>query len=354
MKKGLVLPLLSLSLLVFSGCSLGTGTSTSSNEASTVSKSIWKSTDEGESWNALTKVNGSARVSDPDILSFAINPTDSRIIWAGLKSGGIMKTDNSGESWTFTNFTSQKVYGLGIDPADTNVIYASGVPEKRGKLFKSENQGENWKEIYTSAADGELIISLTIDKKNPSVIYASTSNNQVIKTIDGGNTWKNIYEAAQPVLRIAIDAGNSNLVYLLVMNGNLIRSSDGGSKVENIEKNFSSLSKNSREISVLETDPANPNVVYIGGKVGLLKSSDGGNTWNSIRVLSDPDTSPVSAFAVNPKNTNELIYAAGQAAYKSVDSGASWSTSQFDVKKNVRLIKYDPMSPNIIYLGFNK
>ncbi len=356
MKKGLILASLFISLLIFSGCSLtGTGSSSSSsNQSSAISKSIWKSTDGAKTWNALTKVNGSSRASDPDILSFAINPGDSRTILVGLKSGGIMKTEDAGDNWAFTNFTFQKVYGLAIDPANFRVIYASGVVNDRGKLFKSEDFGDNWKEIYTSASDGQLIIFLTIDRKDSRVIYATTSNNQVIKSTDGGDSWKNIYEAAQPVLRVAIDAGNSNLVYFLVMNGSLVRSNDGGNSVEDIKKNFSSVSSTSKELSVLETDPANPNSVYLGGRVGLLKSQDGGNTWSQIRVLSDSDTSPVTALAINPRNANELIYGAGQATYKSVDSGVNWSTSQFDIKKKVHLIEYDPNNSGTVYMGFNK
>lgn len=355
MKKSLLLVLLSFSLLILSGCSLGTGSSSSSSsQSSTISKSIWKSADGGKTWNALTKVNGSARASDPDVLSFAINPSDSRTILAGLKAGGILKTEDVGDSWIFTSFTSQKVYGLAIDPANARVVYASGVVNNRGKLFKSEDFGENWKEIYTSASDGQLIISLTIDKKDSKVIYATTSNNQIIKSMDGGDSWKNIYEAAQPVLRVAIDAGNSNLVYFLVMNGSLIRSNDGGNNMEDIKKNFASISAASQKVSVLEADPTNPNSVYLGGGVGLIKSQDGGNTWSQIRVLSDSDTSPITALAINPRNANELIYGAGQATYKSVDSGVTWSTSQFDIKKNIRLIQYDPNDSNMVYMGFNK
>lgn len=354
MKKKLILATLLVSLLALSGCSLGTGTSLSSGKNGTVSKSIWKSTDGGKTWNALTRVNGSLRASDIDVLSFAINPNDSRIILTGLKSGGILKSEDSGDSWTFTNFTSQKVYGLAIDPANNKVIYASGVFNNRGKLFKSEDFGDNWKEIYTSAADGQLIISLTIDQKDSKVIYATTSNNQIIKSTDGGDSWKNVYSATQPVLRVAIDTGNSNLVYFLITGGTLLRSSDGGNSTEDLKNNFASTFSMTQDLSVLETDPTNPSSIYLGGKVGMIKSQDGGNTWKKIGVLSDSNTSPVTALAINSKNANELIYGAGQAAYKSVDSGVNWSTSQFDIKKKIRLIRYDQNDPSIVYMGFNK
>jgi len=356
MKKTFVLVALSLSLVILSGCSLGTGFSLPSdnNQTSTISKSIWKSTDGGETWNALDKVNGSAKASDPDFLSFAINPADNRIILAGLKNGGIVKSEDGGDNWTFLSFTSQKVYGLAIDPANARTIYASGVWNGRGKLFKSEDLGENWKEIYTAPSDGPLIVSLTLDGKDSRVIYATTSNSQVIKSTDGGSTWKSIYTAVQPVLRVAIDVGNSNLIYFLVMDGSLIRSQDGGDSTEDIKKNYSSVFSMVQDLTVLETDPINPNNLYLGGKVGALRSQDAGNTWSKIEVLSDPKTSPVTALAINPRNTGELFYGAGQAAYKSVDSGVSWSTSQFDVEKKVRFIRYDPSDPKIIYLGFNK
>ncbi len=49
-----------------------------------------------------------------------------------------------------------------------------------------------------------------------------------------------------------------------------------------------------------------------------------------------------------------MIYGAAQAAYRSQDGGINWTTSQFDVEKTIRIIKYDPQNISNIYLGFKK
>jgi photosystem II stability/assembly factor-like uncharacterized protein len=356
MKRNLSLVILIATSLVLSGCSFGSGFSLpSSNKPVTLSESLWRTTDGGKDWVVSNKVNGKARASDIDALSIALNPSDSRVIFVGLKDGGIIKSEDAGDTWTFlSNFTSPKVYGLAIDPLNNRVIYASGVLNNRGKIWKTEDFGESWKEIYTSPSDGPLVISLILNEKNSQIIYATISDKQIIKSLDGGNSWKNLYKANQLVFGTAIDKVNSDLVYFMVMDGTLLRSRDGGNTIENIRKNYTSSAALGQGFTVVETDPVSANTVYIAGKGGLLKSIDAGNTWNKIKVLSDPSVSPITALAINPRNNREITYGAGQATYKSIDGGVNWATSQFDIKKRIRFIKYDPTNPSNIYMGFNK
>jgi hypothetical protein len=60
----------------------------------------------------------------------------------------------------------------------------------------------------------------------------------------------------------------------------------------------------------------------------------------------------VRAVAVNPKNSQELIYGTGQATYKSIDGGLHWATSQFNSGLPFSFIKYNPSDPTIVYMAF--
>jgi photosystem II stability/assembly factor-like uncharacterized protein len=360
MRKITTLILIVLAGLVVVGCSLPSIKSSSkksSVKTFTFSNSIWKSTDGGVTWEAKNKGEGDSNTTDADVLSFAVNPVDSNIVYAGLKKGGIMKTENGGETWKFVNFQSEKVYGLALSPIDGKILYASGVWQGTGKIFKSEDGGNNWKEIYTSPSSGPLVISLTIDKKNPSVIYATTSANEAIKSVDGGASWKNIYLADAPILKISVDAADSNLIYCITNEGEIFRSIDGGGSFENIEKKISDSLVDAiggRGFSLLKTDPTHSKYVYLAGEEGIVLSQNAGEAWKKIYSLNDPKNFPIKDIAISPTDSKNLVYASNQAAYKSIDGGINWTTFQFESQKLARVLMFNPQDPNIVYLGFLK
>jgi len=342
--------------LFVSGCTESSDTASPKNAKTyAVSKSIWKSEDGGETWTAKNQSKEKLPEADLNVLNIAINPEDSQNILVGLKTGGFIKSENGGDVWQKTIFVSDRVYGLAFDPLNSETIYASGVWQNRGKLFRSRNSGESWEEIFTSPSDGPFISALNIDNKNPKIIYASTSDNQTIKSEDGGNTWKNVFQSNSPIVKISLDKFNSKLIYAITLSGQVFRSSNGGAEFENIGKNFSKNTFSiNQEYGFLETDLQNPGWVYLAGEGGILRSKDAGDNWEKIVTLNDPKNYPVTAMAVNPKNSQEMAYGAGQAVYRSVDGGQNWATSQFDLEKTISVIKYDPQNPRIIYVGFKK
>jgi len=355
MKKYFFLAPIGAAVLLLSGCgNAPANTANTPKPTYSFSQSIWKSTDEGKNFSAKTTVNEKPTVTDLDVLQIAVNPMDPNNIFVGLRSGGIVKTNDGGEHWDTTNFVSDKVYGIAIDPTSGQTIYASGVWQGRGKIFKSDDAGADWKEIYTKPANGPLVISLTIDKINPSIVYATTSDNEVIKSSDAGATWQNIYQDTSPVVKVAIDSVNDNLIYIFDLSGNIFSSTDGGKNFTDIGKNLSYQLVPNKNFTVMRTDPIKAGWVYLAGGGGIVRSQDAGKTWEKIVALDNPQNFPVSALAIDPHNSDEIIYGAAQAVYKSVDGGKNWSTYQFAVGKKVNAIEYDPTNTSTIYLGFSK
>lgn len=358
MRKYLFLCILILLPIIISGCSLAPANNGADNAPVDQTKSngsIWESSDGGKIWLERSKGNAeSIDTSGVDVLSIVVNPYDANTAYVGARGAGILKTEDGGRNWQYLPFQSGKVYGLDMDPVDSKIIYASGVWQRRGKIFKSLDGGKTWAEIYTSPSAGPLIIALKIDKRNPDNIYAATSDNQVIKTTDGGGSWKNIFAAPGPVTRIAIDNLNSNLIYFATLERGVFKSTDGGKKFEDISKDISRLILGNQNINALEIDPHNTNWVYMAGGVGILRSRDAGKTWEKIEVLNNPANFPVKSLAINPKNPSEIVYGAAQAVYKSVDGGSSWATTQFETAKSVNALEYAIADPGRLYLGLSK
>lgn len=349
MKKYVILAVVLISVIALSGCSL-TGTGTTTVAPTPTKGSLMKSTDGGENWSVLW--DKKTNILSVDVLDIAVNPFDSKNVLAGLKGKGILETTDGGENWIYMKLGAEKIYGMVFDPMDSRIIYATGVLNGRGKIFKTADAGETWTEVYTSPADGPLVISLALDKKDSKFIYASTSDDNVIKSSDAGKSWKNIYKADDPILKIAIDERTGN-VFMLQSGGDLFRSKDKGKTFENITKKINNSLWGGPDSYVLELDPTNAGWVYIAGKNGIFRSKNSGEKWDSLLTLSDPKSYPVRSLAINPKNSNDIIYGAAQAIYHSVDGGINWATFPLEEPKSVNAIKYSQQDPAIIYLGMS-
>jgi photosystem II stability/assembly factor-like uncharacterized protein len=191
--------------------------------------------------------------------------------------------------------------------------------------------------------------------------YMGSTGGGVWKTTDGGIGWRNVsdgYFRAGSVGAIAVAPTNPDIVDVgmgehcirietFASGDGMYRSSDGGKTWKHIGL------ESSQQISAIEVDPTNPNIVYVAvqgspwgpheGR-GVYKSVDGGESWT--RVLAGAPSTGASGLAMDPKNPS-ILYAAmwqhdqepwhgyqiesggpGSALFKSVDGGRSWTRIQ--------------------------
>jgi photosystem II stability/assembly factor-like uncharacterized protein len=346
MNKIGLLTLATLAVAVISGCSL-------SNSTSSTGGNFLKSSDGGSTWEAKIKFSDQKTIADVNIISMAIDPGNPQVIYIGTKEDGIFLTKDGGESWAKVDFPPIKVYGLAINQASSNIVYAAGVWNGRGKIYKSEDSSSTWKEVYTEPANGSVVVSLAESQFDGKVLYSGTSEGMIFKSTNGGETWSNLTKADGAVTEIAFDAKNGDVAYFVVTGRGILRTKDGGKTFDNIDKNMQGkgFSLSQRAYSVA-TDSLQGGILYVGLEQGVIKSTDFGDNWTMLNTLSQKFA--VQAIAINPKNSNEIIYSAAQATYKSVDGGNQWLTSQLVTKNIADVIKYNPQDTGIIYMGMKK
>ena len=132
----------------------------------------------------------------------------------------------------------------------------------------------------------------------------------------------------------AFDPTNPNIIYIGPANGGVWKSTDGGVNWNPLTDDQESMAMGSIAI-----DPTNTNIVYAGtGEAtysgasyygrGLLKSTDGGNTWQHI-TSGLPNSTYFARIVIRPNHSNELLAALGyNGLFRSTDSGQSWSVVQ--------------------------
>ena len=264
---------------------------------------------------------------------------------------GIVFTKNGADNWEKLAFPANKVYGIAVNYFKPSDIYASGVVGARGKVFKTNDYGENWDEIYTEAADGTVVVSLVMDKSNPMVLFLGTSKGVILKTVDGGETWRSIYTANGPVTKILFGGGTDNHIYFLAGEDSVLVADNDGSNFKVIGSDMKNGDKKMGKVYSLAVSQNDSGVLYIGTDNGIFRSSDAGNSLEEVVVLATSKGFPIRSIAINPKNSQEMMYSAAQAIYKSVDGGKNWSTFQLNTGKLISEIVFDSNDVSTIYAG---
>ncbi|MFZ4057838.1 MAG: 3-coathanger stack domain-containing protein [Ferruginibacter sp.] len=170
---------------------------------------------------------------------FAIDPSNSNIIYAGTPTGGLWKTTDAGNTWTNLTTAIQVpgISGICVNPNNTNMIYiltgsASSVECQSLGVFKSVDGGQNW---LTTGFDTTFQTNwfgtamnahkLAMDPQDPNILYAAMTTG-LFRTSDAGATWSKVYNF--DTRDIEFHPTNSNVVYATFGGGYVAISIDNG------------------------------------------------------------------------------------------------------------------------------
>ncbi|MBS1517957.1 MAG: glycosyl hydrolase [Bacteroidetes bacterium] len=254
-----------------------------------------------------------------------------------------------------------------------------------GGVWKTVNGGAVFKSVFDKYC--QSIGALTIDQKNPNVIWVGTGESNMRNTVaigngmyksdDGGDNWKRVgLEKSEHISKIVVDPKNSDIVYVAVPGAlwsdsedrGLYKTFNGG---ETWEKIFYIDEKTGCADIVM--DPNNPNILYAsmwqfrrkpytfssGGETsGLFKSTDGGKNWNRIDKAFDEDNLLGRiCLAISPVDSKHL-YAIAESKntglFESLDGGLTWTRNSATGNVVARpfyfsVLAVDPTDENRIY-----
>jgi photosystem II stability/assembly factor-like uncharacterized protein/tetratricopeptide (TPR) repeat protein len=189
-----------------------------------------------------------------------------------------------------------------------------------------------------------------VNPKNNNVIYAVVKGQGIYRSTDGGYRWEQTYKH-ETVESLTIDPKDSSILYAAIWDG-ILKSMDGGATWELIAAGKDALPGPAHVLAIPE---GNNQTIYAGIERGVYRSSNGGLTWEA-RNKGMADTA-IYALAIGSRDGN-LIYAAGKGAeiWKSIDGGSSpWeklSSSYF--KEAIYALALHPQNSQWIYAGSNE
>jgi photosystem II stability/assembly factor-like uncharacterized protein len=225
---------------------------------------VLSTADGGRSFSRRTTVPGGAAT---DIACPA-----ERTCFAVNASGLVERTTDGAVSWTEVGRGGAALLGLGI--AGPNTLFAVGVNQT---VLKSSDAGATWQRKTVRnipAADFRVIRCADALR----CLIATQSGTQVVRTIDGGETFTSVVPSNDQTFAVEFGAGSRAIAAGAL--GSAEVSNDAGSTWTAVGNRIAG--------SFLTLAAASDSVAYAGGRQGVLaRTGDGGQSWSNVSPPTD-------------------------------------------------------------------
>ncbi len=273
------------------------------------------------------------------------------------------------------------VFGQEPTPSPSPAPQESPSPVKADtskSAFENALNGLQWRSIGPANMGGR-IADVEGVPGNLNVVYVATASGGLFKTVNGGNTWKPLFEKQGTIsigdIALApsnpdviwVGTGESNVRNSVSFGDGVYKSTDGGANWQHMGL------RNTERVSAIAIHPQNPDIVYVGAlghafgpneDRGVFMTTDGGKTWT--KTLYIDREHGVSDMDIDLTNPN-ILYAGmwsferkpwthrsgseNGGVFKSIDGGRTWKKITNGLPKLLGRIgvRAAPSNPNVVY-----
>jgi photosystem II stability/assembly factor-like uncharacterized protein len=354
---------------------------------------FYRSTNGGEYWEHTSLYDWTWGV--------VIDHTNPSIVYAATKYG-VYKSTDCGNSWELKTPDLEVTTFVTIAqaPSDSMRLYiAGGSSEYKGKIYKTTDQGETWEDV-TDSLGLYMINDLAVSPTSPERLYACAYERGIYTSTDGGSSWYRSSEGIDyfELWKMSLLEKSERIIFTSDRyRGGIYRSTDLGESwqksnrgirltiVTDIDfshtddqvlfcsnavdglKRYSIEEKAWEDIEIpceennrsrtpvfdVCIDPTNDSSIHLAAECGVLKSTDGGISWDNIYPYAIEDGYAAMRVLVHPLDTNQIACLSSEnylpVFLKSTDGGVTWMKTEIGLGSPLDLIS-DPTSISIYYL----
>lgn len=207
--------------------------------AGTAPATVFRSRDGGLHWEALAPnfSDECFNVNVPRVLGLSVDPSDHRIVWAGVEVGGASRSLDGGDTW-------ERISGGLMDELDVHDI--TPVPGRAGsaivtlpsELCVTSDAGKSWQGLGVGAQFPLPYCRSVVFKEDDRQVMLAAIGDSALgehgfieRSADGGATWEAPTLPVAPNTHLecfATHPADPNLILACTHYGQLFGSSDGG------------------------------------------------------------------------------------------------------------------------------
>jgi photosystem II stability/assembly factor-like uncharacterized protein len=329
--------------------------------AATRSGGLWKTVNNGTTWENLTDGIEVAAVG-----AVALSPSHPEQVWLGTGANdlarssysgtGVYRSGDGGATWEFAGLgDSHHIARIVVHPSDPDTVWVAAMGhlfsrnEERG-VFRTRDGGATWDRVLY-VDDGTGAVDLVIDRDAPDTLFAAMYEKHrsdwrlvlggpgtaVYRTDDGGDDWAKLTGLPTgSVGRIGLDYNQASDVLHAI--------------VENVNPR--------PEGWPARTDACSPDREIGADVIGneVYRSADHGATWNKthgngVDVAGSKAPYSFNQIITNPADPSHILVNS-DTMYESRDGGATWNCEPFrSVFGDFRTMWWDEQDPQRIVIG---
>ncbi|MBI3502898.1 MAG: T9SS type A sorting domain-containing protein [Bacteroidetes bacterium] len=376
---------------------------------SSPNKGLYKTSNSGSTWSILTTGLPSNNNRDGRII-LAMNPLNHKTVLAhvcdAFNTVGFYITHNQGTNWSsmspqdIASWQGWYAKGLLFDPADTTHVLAAGVD-----VHSSNDEGNNFAQVsnntWTTDYCHSDVHEIIVNPQNANKIYLATDGG-LFRSNDFGVSY---YECTSGYVTTqfyigavsaqdatdafagaqdnyswqyagnpswtsqiggdgcytAIDPTNDNNMFGAYQYLNVEKSIDRGANFNQVINSPSSAMGGNPTafLAPYLLCPSNPQVMYAGGDT-IIKSTNGGNSWNMIGPKPLDGANIILSIGVSSKNKDSLYVGTAPTKttshiFRSTNGGTNFTnvTGANLPNRYPRRITVDPVNSKIVYVVYS-
>jgi len=271
-----------------------------------------------------------------EVRAIAIHPHNPQIVYIGTQLGPYRSVDH-GDHWERLDFPAQDsvVWSLLIHPHDPRILYLGAAPPA---IYRGDDGGEQWRRLpivetacMVRMAFPTRVIRLAMDPSRPENLYAGLEVGGVIRSGDGGESWRDctaalLRLAEQPHLRSQLGSDTE-------MEGMM-------------------------DAHAVAVSPAQSGMVFLANRMGLFCSPDRGESWRELEIWRFSPFAYARDIQVAPDDPRTLYAALSPAAmsqagaiYQSQDLGQTWRRFDHHVspRRTMMAVAVSRVNPRCIF-----
>lgn len=267
-----------------------------------------------------------------DIRNIAVSPKNGSLIFASSNKGLLVSND-SGKNWRIFSDVEHKI-NSGADV--------------RQASFSNDGTGyvavyKNGKGIFYGSKDNFLTAEILFEIDGEKITAFALAGDSAYIGLSGGRIF--IYSISQKASRLAsslpssiksLQAGryDSGLLYASLESGGFWASRNSGISFERMK--YLDEYRGANRISQFFVGPRNDNLIFAATDYGLIRSADGGKTWQVFNALPS-EKSKISSVYYSA-SSSEIFASSNGKIYIGKEGSPNWKIWNIDSDRSISVI----------------